>query len=208
MLRRRLLAVLLVVSLFGAALPAFAQDDAATCDAVLLVDGWVRATMPGMPNSAGYGLLVNLSGEADTLVGAVTDAASVVELHEMTMAEGDVMQMRPLADGIDVPPGEFVTLEPGGLHIMMIDLQRVLEPGDTVDFTLTFARNWRMSSIPRLDAPSISSTSTSCPAEMLWQMSQSLQGTPSCTFGQFSALAKMRAVDVLPTPRAPVNRYA
>jgi hypothetical protein len=78
--------------------------------------------------------------------------------------------------------------------------------GERIDRTPTFARSERMSSMPRFDAPSISSTSTSLPAAMLSQMSHWLQGTPSATFGQFSALAKIRAVDVLPTPRAPVNK--
>ena len=141
MLHRRWLTVLLLVSLSFAALPAFAQDDANTCDAVLLVDGWVRATPPGAPTGAAYGLLVNLGAEADTLVSASSDVASAVELHEMVMAEGDVMQMRPLADGITVPPGDFVALQPGGLHIMLIDLQRPLVAGESVDFVLTFAQH-------------------------------------------------------------------
>ena len=139
MLRRRLIAVLLVVSLSFAALPAFAQADANTCDAVLLVDGWVRATAPGMPNGAAYGLLVNLGDQADTLIGASSDVAEAVELHEMVMGDGDVMQMRPLADGIEVPAGGFTQLQPGGLHIMLINLQQPLVPGETVDFVLTFA---------------------------------------------------------------------
>ena len=139
MFQRRLMVVLMLVSLLASALPAAAQSDAATCDAVLLVDGWVRATPPGAPNGAAYGLVVNLSGEPDTLIGASSDVASVVELHEMVMGEGDVMQMRPLADGIEVPAGDFVALEPGGLHIMLIDLQQPLVAGESVDLVLTFA---------------------------------------------------------------------
>ena len=60
-----------------------------------------------------------------------------------------------------------------------------------------------MSSIPRFEAPSISRTSTSLPAEIPWQSSHSLQGTPPVAVGQFKALARIRAVDVFPTPRAP-----
>ena len=60
--------------------------------------------------------------------------------------------------------------------------------------------------MPRLLAPSISSTSTSSPALMLRQMSHSLQGVGVGPFSQFRALARIRAAEVLPTPRAPVNR--
>lgn len=47
------------------------------------------------------------------------------------------MTMRPV-EAIDLPAGEAVALEPGGLHIMLIDLVEPLEVGDEVDLTLTF----------------------------------------------------------------------
>ena len=43
---------------------------------------------------------------------------------------------------------------------------------------------------------------------MLWQMSHWLQGVGVGPFSQLRALARIRAAEVLPTPRAPVNRYA
>ena len=64
----------------------------------------------------------------------------------------------------------------------------------------------RTSSTPLLLAPSISRTSTSSPVVMLSQLSQTSQGVGVGPFTQLSALARMRAVEVLPTPRAPVNR--
>jgi len=60
--------------------------------------------------------------------------------------------------------------------------------------------------MPRLLAPSISSTSTSSPELMLSHTSHRLQGCGVGPVSQFSALARMRAAEVLPTPRAPVNR--
>ena len=46
--------------------------------------------------------------------------------------------MRPLADGLDIPANESVTLEPGGFHLMLMDLQESLVAGETVSLTLTF----------------------------------------------------------------------
>ncbi len=57
----------------------------------------------------------------------------------------------------------------------------------------------RASSTPRFDAPSISIVSVSCPVKIAWAMS-------SLFSGLFSALAKIRAIEVLPTPRVPLNR--
>ena len=56
--------------------------------------------------------------------------------------------------------------------------------------------------MPRLLAPSISSTSTSSPALMLRQMSHWLHGVGVGPWTQLSALARIRAADVLPTPRS------
>ncbi len=131
------LVLVLVLSLFGASLVG-AQADVAACDFVGFVNGWARATMPGMPNGAAFGLLVNLGAEDDALIGVSSDMVEAVELHEMVMAEGDVMQMRPLADGIAVAAGGFTALEPGGLHVMLIGLREPLVAGETLDLTLYF----------------------------------------------------------------------
>lgn len=131
-----LLVTLLIVALF-AAFPAFAHDD--ECSAtVSLYNGWARATAPGATVGAAYGFLVNLTETDDTLVSASTDAADVVELHEVIM-EGDVMQMRPVEGGFPVMAHHFTTLQPGGYHIMLLNLTRQLEVGGTLEITLTFA---------------------------------------------------------------------
>src|SRR4051812_25814482 len=69
-------------------------------------------------------------------------------------------------------------------------------------------RSARTSSTLLLLAPSISTASTSCPSAMLLQMSHSSHGVGVGPFTQLSAFARIRAHDVFPTPRAPVNRYA
>jgi len=47
------------------------------------------------------------------------------------------MRMRPI-DGVEIPAGGSVELKPGGLHIMLLDVQRDLEPGQTVTLKLDF----------------------------------------------------------------------
>lgn len=136
-----LLRALLVVSLLLAPLAVSAHDgtheSADACGLVSLVNGWVRPAGEGAPVSAAYGLLVNLTDEPDTLIAAATDAAGVVELHEMQM-DGDVMRMRPVDGGITVAPHGFTELAPGGLHLMLLALPAPLEAGSTVDIVLTF----------------------------------------------------------------------
>ena len=61
-------------------------------------------------------------------------------------------------------------------------------------------------SMPRLLAPSSSSTSMSLLSTMLRQLSLSPQGVAVVPVAQLSALAKIRAKEVFPTPRGPVNK--
>lgn len=133
------LSIFVLLALSLCIVPLVGAQDAPVCTTIGFLSGWARASMPGMPNSAAYGVLANLGDTDDTLIGASSDAAEAVELHEMVMAEGDVMQMRPLADGIPVPAGEAAILEPGGLHIMLIGLTEPLVAGETLDITLHFA---------------------------------------------------------------------
>lgn len=114
------------------------MDWGAGCSGLYFLDAWARPTVPEAPNSAAYGLLVNLSAEERVLVSALTDVAEVVELHEMVMGEGDVMQMRPVEGGIVLPAGSATLLKPGGLHIMLINLNSELPVGEDINLTLTF----------------------------------------------------------------------
>ena len=68
------------------------------------------------------------------------------------------------------------------------------------------SRSSRTSSMPRLLAASISIRSSAAPALIASQGRQALQGSPSRSSPQFTALARMRAVVVLPVPRGPANR--
>ena len=65
-----------------------------------------------------------------------------------------------------------------------------------------------MSSIPRWEAASISITSSDVPVAIVTQALQTLSGVGVGPCAQLSAFARMRAIDVLPVPRGPANRYA
>lgn len=128
-----LLSIILILSITP--IITSAQED---CNFVGLLDSWAGATVDGMPNGAVYGYLVNLGTEADTLLTASTDVAEIVEVHETTIGDDDVMRMQPLTDGLMVMPHNYVQLQRGGYHIMLINLVQPLEDGSTFDITLIF----------------------------------------------------------------------
>lgn len=133
-MKKYLLLVIILIFSTTAAITS-AQED---CNYVGLLDGWAGASVEGMPNGAVFGYLINLSAEADTLLSATSDVAEFVEVHESSVGDDDVMRMQPLADGLMIAPHNYTQLQPGGYHIMLINLQQALEDGSTFDITLVF----------------------------------------------------------------------
>lgn len=98
---------------------------------IAVADAWVKATDADM--SAAFLVLSN-SGEEDAeVVGVSTDLTDTAELHE-TADE----KMRAV-ESFTIPAGDSLLLEPGGDHLMLMDLTEPIEPGQEVTFTLEFA---------------------------------------------------------------------
>ena len=100
---------------------------------------WARATPPGAPVAGGYLTITNTGTEPDRLLGASSDAAEAVEMHESTITDG-VARMRPAEDGIAIAPGETLKLEPGAAHIMFVNPAEPLKDGEHFPATLTFEK--------------------------------------------------------------------
>jgi copper(I)-binding protein len=77
------------------------------------------------------------SGSADALVGASSPAAGAVEIHETSAGADGMMGMYPV-ERVELPSGLPVALEPGGYHLMLMDLTGDLKAGDTIDLVLEF----------------------------------------------------------------------
>lgn len=98
-----------------------------------------RATLPGAPVSGGYMTIKNNGDTPDRLIAASVDFAGKTEIHEMAM-ENDVMKMRELADGLEIPAGGEVVLKPGGYHVMFMQLGEQLKKGEMRKAVLTFEK--------------------------------------------------------------------
>jgi copper(I)-binding protein len=100
---------------------------------------WARATPPTAPTGGAFLTITNTGTTADRLVSVRSPAADAVQVHEMKM-EGNVMRMREISGGLEIPPGATVTLAPGGLHIMMMGLKAPFKQGEKVPVTLVFEK--------------------------------------------------------------------
>ena len=104
-----------------------------------IADPYTPATPKGATVGAGYMKITNNGTAPDRLISGSSDVAGKVEVHEMTMDKG-VMKMRPLKGGLEIKPGETVTLKPGSFHVMFVGLKKPLRKGDHVKATLVFEK--------------------------------------------------------------------
>lgn len=99
---------------------------------------WSRPTPNGAHTAAGFLTITNTGSQPDRLMGGSSPAVSQIQVHQMSM-DGDIMRMRELPDGLTLPPGTTVRLEPGGYHLMLIGPKSAFKVGDHIPATLKFA---------------------------------------------------------------------
>ncbi len=149
-LSRITLGAALIVSCIGA---AHAQQ-------VTVQDAWVRATVP---QQKATGAFMRLKADKDVrLVSVSTPAAPIAEVHEMKMVD-NVMKMRAV-EGLDLPAGKSVDLQPGGYHVMLMDLPAQVKAGDVVPLTLVFQGKDGQRETVQVKAPARSMASAATPA--------------------------------------------
>lgn len=103
-------------------------------------DVWGRPSPQMAANAAFYMTIENRGGQDDRLVAAEIAICGTAELHESVVDANNVMSMQHV-DKIDVPAGETVKLEVGGLHVMCLNRQGDLEAGGLIPITLTFEKS-------------------------------------------------------------------
>jgi copper(I)-binding protein len=110
------------------------------------VGAWIKTTDgnevmtdsgPELVPTAAFLELTNPGDTTVTLTSASTPVAGRVELHVTEMVDGQ-MKMQQKEGGFEIPAGETYRFEPGGDHIMLMDLTEALPVGDEVPLTLEF----------------------------------------------------------------------
>lgn len=99
-------------------------------------DPWARASIGTSRPGAAYFTVTNAGDAGDVLLEVRSAISGKAEVHEMTMQDG-VARMGP-AGALVIPAGETLTLAPGGLHVMLMDLKAPLVEGEALPLTLVF----------------------------------------------------------------------
>jgi copper(I)-binding protein len=130
--RQKLSQYVFAALLFAASLPALAGE----CKPVFK-DGWIN--LPPAQGArmmlAGYGKIENPCKQAVSVVSASTPAFMHAGLHRSEIADG-VERMRKV-DELPVAASSSATLEPGGLHLMLMHPSAEVKEGDKVAVTFT-----------------------------------------------------------------------
>ena len=99
-------------------------------------DAWARPAAIG-ENAAVYFTIFNGTSSDDSLLGVSSDVAAAAELHMSMTHDNDVMSME-MQDAVQIPARDQVEFKPGGLHVMVVDINRNLSMGDTITLVLHF----------------------------------------------------------------------
>lgn len=129
--------IVLALLLAFAPLPALAKDY--KVGPMEIRQPWTRATPATAQAAGGFLVITNTGTAADRLIAAKSPSADKVEVHEMKM-DGNVMRMRPVEKGIEIPPGGTVELKPGGFHVMFTGLKAPFTKDSKVPLTLVFEK--------------------------------------------------------------------
>lgn len=140
------LPLLLAFALLGCSKPAAEAPIAATAAPATMDHGdsaslavhvpWARPTSPIATVGAAYLTITNHGMGPDRLLGASSPVAAQVQLHGSSDDNG-VMRMRPV-DGLEIAPHGTATMEPGGMHFMLMELAAPLVAGSRFPLTLKF----------------------------------------------------------------------
>jgi periplasmic copper chaperone A len=98
---------------------------------------WTRPTPPGAAIGVGYMAISNNGNTEVTFTGGKTPKAKDVSIHQSS-TKNDMMTMKPVPDGLPIPAGETVLLEPSGYHLMLEGLTGAIARGENIPMTLTF----------------------------------------------------------------------
>ena len=137
-IRPILAALPLLLSLHAVAAPPPGGGGAtASAACVTVADGWIRMPPAPRPMLAGFGRITNACSEAQAVVAVRSPRFGEVSLHETRVVDG-VSRMRGI-ERLPLAPGAEAVLQPGGLHLMLMQPDRALAEGEQVPLVLVLA---------------------------------------------------------------------
>lgn len=105
---------------------------------IMVHDAYARSSTAASTSGAAFMMIMNHSGSDDRLVGASSDVAERVELHQHAEDANGVMRMGEIEGGVPIASDEAHYFKRGGDHLMFLGLKRALVQGEVIQVTLEF----------------------------------------------------------------------
>ena len=115
-----------------------------------VVDAWGRPAGEGA-NGAAYLTIFNPDSLPVRLDSISSTQALVATLHETVLTDG-IARMTPL-HGVDIPARGQLQMEPGGAHVMLVELRQSMNTGDSLPIMLYFSNGKTISSFVQVRSP-------------------------------------------------------
>ena len=106
-------------------------------------NAWIREAPPGATVTALYLEINNNVGE-DQILSINTPVSELAEIHNTQITSDGTGKMVKL-ENISIESGELLEYSPGGKHIMLINLNKVLKAGEVYEVTLDFKNSGQKS---------------------------------------------------------------
>lgn len=113
------------------------KSTAYTVGTLVISDPWARGFSSASLEYGGFFVVTNKGETADRLVSACSELAERIEIHAIKVVGADIT-MRPLQDGLRLPPDTSLTLKPRGYHLLIQGLKAPLAKGAALPVTLVF----------------------------------------------------------------------
>jgi periplasmic copper chaperone A len=124
---------------WGALQILVADSSDVTAGDLTIKNAFTRPTLGAATVAVGYVTVVNNGKTDDRLIGASSDISDTTEIHESKMANG-VMEMHEVKDGLAIPAGATVALQPGSYHIMFVGIKEAVKAGSEIHAVLNFGK--------------------------------------------------------------------
>ena len=109
---------------------AYAERD------ILIKDAWIRAAPPNIHTHAGYLVIINNNPEEIELTNITSEDYERVEIH-LTRMVNEIAMMDKI-DSIKIPSNSEFNFTPGKYHLMLINNNKNILPGDTIRVNFIF----------------------------------------------------------------------
>ncbi len=104
-----------------------------------IIEPWARKSLSKKSNSAIYMKIRNNTKNDIIITKANSKVAKTVEVHQTFTDEKGISRMKEV-EQIIIPANETIEMKPGGMHIMLINLKRKLEPSNKFKCSLSIKR--------------------------------------------------------------------